>query len=57
MSLPDYYDHWKTAPPEEPEPKCYCSMCGEALYEGDALYTIDGGICETCLMDMYKSYL
>lgn len=50
------YDEWKTTPPEEPEPETYCSICGSPLYEGDALYTVDGGICETCLED-YKKIL
>lgn len=48
------YDEWKTTPPEEPEPETYCTECGAPLYEGDALYTIDGGICEDCLEDLYR---
>lgn len=48
------YDEWKTAPPEEPEPETYCAECGAPLYEGDALYTINGGICENCLEDLYR---
>lgn len=49
------YDAWKTTPPKEPEPVAYCNQCGEAIYEGDALFTIDGGICEDCLNDSYKT--
>jgi formylmethanofuran dehydrogenase subunit E len=51
------YDSWKTTPPEEPEPKERCSHCGKPMWEGDALYTIDGGICEDCLADNYKSFV
>ena len=51
------YDEWKTTPPEEPEPETYCSACGSPLYEGDALYTVDGGICEDCLEDSYRKTL
>ena len=50
------YDGWKTTPPE-PKPLRKCNMCGEDLYEGDVLYTIDGGICEDCLEDHYKSFV
>lgn len=56
MSLPGY-DEWKTTPLEEPEPKAHCYHCGKPLYEGDVLYTVDGGICEDCLEDNYKSYV
>ncbi len=48
------YDEWKTTPPDDPEPVAYCAQCGDPIYEGDALYTIDGGICEGCLEDSYK---
>lgn len=50
------YDTWKTAQPEEPESETYCAECVAALYEGDALYTIDGEICEACLEE-YKKIL
>lgn len=49
------YDEWKTTPPDEPEPVAYCNCCGEPLYEGDVLYTMDGGICKECLEDRYKT--
>ena len=48
------YDEWKTTPPDDPEPVTYCNICGGPIYEGDALFTIDGGICEDCLNDYYK---
>ena len=48
------YDVWKTAPPHDPDPVTYCNICGGPIYEGDALFTIDGGICEDCLNDYYK---
>lgn len=51
------YDHWKTTPPEPPDPLTKCNFCGKDLYEGDVLYTIDGGICEDCLEDHYKSFV
>lgn len=51
------YDNWKTTPPDDPEPVTHCNHCGEPLYEGDALYGIDGGICEDCLEDNYKSFV
>ena len=51
------YDAWKTTPPEPPEPDRRCAICDCALYEGDALYTIDGGICEDCLKDNYRSFV
>lgn len=50
-SIPGY-DDWKTSPPE-PEPVAYCAICGGEMYEGDTLYTVDGGICETCRDDHY----
>ena len=51
------YDEWKTSATEEQEPVAYCNQCGDPLYEGDALYTVDGGICEKCLSDGYRSVL
>ena len=51
------YDDWKTTLPEEPEPETYCIGFGAPLYEGDVLYTIDGGICEDCLRDLYRKIL
>lgn len=51
------YDIWKTTPPEDPEPVDYCNQCGVPLYEGDAFYTIDGGICEDCLECTYKEII
>lgn len=48
------YDEWKMIPPDDPEPETYCVQCGDPIYEGDVLYTIDGGICEKCLNDGYK---
>ncbi len=50
------YDEWKTTPPDDPEPVAHCNYCEAPINEGDVLYTIDGGICETCLNDNYKSY-
>lgn len=49
------YDDWKTTPPDDPDPVTYCNCCGTPLYEGDVLYTVDGGICEDCLEDRYKT--
>ncbi len=54
--LPNY-DYWKTTPPDDPEPVNYCNSCGAALYEGDKLYKIDGGICEECLEEYYEVML
>ncbi len=51
------YDEWKTAAPEDMEPETYCAECGAPLYEGDVLYTIDGGICEGCLEERYKKII
>lgn len=52
------YDRWKTTPPDELEPKEYCSHCGEPLYEGDALYDISGEIwCEDCLNDEFRRFV
>lgn len=50
------YDDWKTTPPEY-DVVCYCSMCGCEMYAGDTLYTIDGGICESCMNDNYREVL
>lgn len=51
------YDRWKTTPPDELEPIAHCAICGEEKYEGDVLYTIDGGICEQCLNDHYREFV
>ena len=40
------YDDWKTTPPEYEKPVTRCNSCGCGLYDGDVIYTIDGGICE-----------
>lgn len=57
MNLPRY-DEWKTTPPEEPKPKAYCSHCDKDLYEGDALYDINGEYwCEDCLDDEFRRIL
>lgn len=52
---------WKLYGPEalypEPKPITYCNSCGCELYEGDVIYTIDGGICEECLNDRYMEYV
>lgn len=50
------YDNWKTTPPDDP-PVTHCSICEKEMYEGDVLYTIDGGICETCLDENYRSFV
>ncbi len=50
------YDEWKTSLPDDPDPVAYCYCCGDPIYEGEVLYAIDGGICERCLNDNYKSY-
>lgn len=55
-SIPGY-DAQKTTPPDEPDPVTYCNCCGCGLYEGDVIYTIDGGICEDCMNDRYKDYV
>lgn len=51
------YDKWKTIPPDDLQPVTHCNQCGVPLYEGDALYTVDGGICEDCLRDGYRRLL
>lgn len=51
------YDSWKTTPPDEPEPLRKCNCCGAEMYDGDLLYTIDGGICEDCLKARYETYV
>lgn len=48
------YDAWKTTPPDDLEPDTYCNQCGKPIFDGDALYTIDGGICEECLESGYR---
>ena len=50
------YDDWKTTPPEE-KPVTHCSSCGCGLYDGDVIFTIDGGICEDCLNDRYREHV
>lgn len=52
------YDAWKTTPPEEPEPKEWCTKCGAPLYEGDFIYTVNGEIlCVECIRDCYGGWL
>ena len=51
------YDNWKTSPPAEPKPITRCAICGKDMYEGEVLYTVDGGICEECLADNYKEFV
>lgn len=51
------YDDWKTTPPDDPDPVAHCKCCGRGLYEGDVVYTIDGGICEGCLNDRYRDFV
>ena len=52
------YDAWKTRQPDEPDPVEICDGCGERLYEGDFIYTIDGErLCEDCLNDGYRRML
>ncbi len=43
------YDGWKEIQKQDPEPATYCVQCGVPLYGEDALYTVDGGMCEDCL--------
>ena len=47
----------RTEPSPEPKPVTICNSCGCEMYEGDVLYTIDGGICEECMQDTYKTYV
>ena len=51
----DGYDAWKTRTPDEPKPARKCNCCGVEMYDGDLLYTIDGGICEDCLIARYET--
>lgn len=51
------YDQWKTSLPEEQKPKEHCAMCGDPIYEGDVLYTVDGGLCENCMEDRYRTII
>lgn len=52
------YDDWKTRLPDEPNPIVLCDSCGEKLYEGDYLYTINGEkLCEDCVNDEYRRVL
>lgn len=53
----DGYDAWKTRTPVEQEPVRKCNCCGVEMYDGDLLYTIDGGICEDCLIARYETYV
>lgn len=32
-------------------------MCGDPIYEGDVLYTVDGGLCENCMEDRYRTII
>ena len=56
METIPYYDEWKTTPQDE-RPVTHCAICGTEMYEGDVLYTIDGGICKKCLNKNYKQYV
>ena len=51
------YDVWKTTPPDDPDPATHCNCCGCDMYDGDVIYTIDGGICEDCLNDRYRDFV
>lgn len=51
------YDDWKTTSPEYEKPVTRCNSCGCGLYDGDVIYTIDGGICEDCLNDRYREHV
>lgn len=51
------YDDWKAEVLEDPDPVTRCVQCNAPLYEGDVIYTIDGGICEDCLEDSYRKTL
>ena len=42
------YDKWKTTPPDEPE-TVYCVKCRDEICKRDALYTVNGWMCEDCL--------
>lgn len=50
------YDDRKTTPPDDPEAKGYCTICGHPFWEGDAIYTVDGCVCETCLKENYREF-
>lgn len=52
------YDSWKTAQPDEPSPKAKCDCCGDDLYEGDYIFTVNGeNLCMDCLNDNYRRML
>ena len=54
-SIPNYDDR-KTTPPDEPEAKGHCNICGQPFWEGDVIYTVDGCVCETCLKENYREF-
>lgn len=37
----------------EEEPACYCETCKTPLYGDDALFTVSGAVCDSCLRDGY----
>ena len=48
--------HWGDDGYEEPQISHYCDECGEAIYEGEDYYEIEGGIyCEDCVYKMKKT--
>ena len=50
------YDRWKTTPPEDEEPKLYCSECRAPIYEGDVYLNIDTqNLCKDCFEE-YKKF-
>ncbi len=56
------YDDRKTTPPDEPEAKGYCTICGQPFWEGDAIYAVDGGRCYlrrrwVCLRNVFERKL
>lgn len=57
----DYYDKWKTTPPDDGETACKCSFCGEPLYYDDEYWELDDEIfCEDCAekwLDEHKHWV
>lgn len=48
------YDEWKTTPPDNPKPIAYCDICGEPIYEGDAVIDYFELSHEECFTERYK---
>ena len=60
MSLPNYYDEWRTAyEPAYPKihGKCKCEDCDNPIFEHEYYFKVDGfNYCSNCMERNYKDY-